>query len=257
MGHQCPECVATGRRSQRPARTTFGGGTSGARGYVTIGLIVVNCLVALAAALSAGTSGALFGQGMAGLLGGSTPLHTRGALYTPLIANGQYYRLVTSMFLHYGLLHLAMNMWALWVLGRLLETVLGPLRFLVLYLLAGFGGSVAVYLFANPHAATVGASGAIFGLFGGLFVILRRLGRNASSILPVLLINLVITFTVPGISIEGHLGGLVTGALVAVGMAYAPPQWRTKVQVAVATAVGVILVLATVARTAMIAGGVA
>jgi membrane associated rhomboid family serine protease len=257
VGHQCPDCVAAGRRDQRPARTTFGGGLAGSRGYVTIGLIVVNCLVALAAALSAHSAGALFGQGMAGLLGGSTPLHTDGSLVPVLVADGQYYRLLTSMFLHYGIVHLGMNMWALWVLGRLLESVLGPARFFLLYMIAGLGGSVAVYAFADPRVATVGASGAIFGLFSALFVVLRRLGRNASSILPVLLLNLVITFTVPGISIQGHLGGLVTGAVVAAGIAYAPTRWRTQVQTSVAVGVGVALVLATVARTAMIAGGIA
>jgi membrane associated rhomboid family serine protease len=216
----------------------------------------VNCLIALASALSAGSTDALAGGGMGGLLGGATPVNDRGALVPVLIADGQYYRLVTSMFLHYGLVHLLMNMWALWVLGRLLEGALGSLRFLALYLLAGFGGSIAVYLFANPKGATVGASGAIFGLFAALFVVLRRLGRDTSSVVPILVINLFITLTVPNISIGGHLGGLVTGAVVALGMAYAPQRLRTQVQAGVSVAVLVMLLAAVVARTAMFVGGV-
>lgn len=273
VGHQCPNCVSEGRRTQRPVRTAFGGGRAGAQGYVTIGLIVVNCLVAIAAALSAGGTGSLFGGGMGGLLGGESPLHYWGALVGDAtrwtdaegatvatahgVANGEYYRLITSMFLHYGLLHLAMNMWALWVLGRPLEAALGPIRFLALYLLSGLGGSAAVYLFSDPHAPTAGASGAIFGLFAALFVLLRRLGRDSSSVLPVLIINLVITFSVPGISIAGHLGGLVIGGIVAFGLAYAPQRWRTQVQVGVSVAVLVMLVFAVVTRTAMITSGVA
>ncbi|MBN1173493.1 MAG: rhomboid family intramembrane serine protease [Micromonosporaceae bacterium] len=270
VGYQCPECVAAGRRSQRPKRTAFGGGITGTRGYVTTTLIAINGLVALVSILSASSADALGGQGIGGLFGGATPLHYWGALVpeptawrvtdTLVIAadgvsNGDYYRLVTSMFLHYGVLHLLMNMWALWVLGRLLETALGPGRFLALYLLSGLGGSVAVYAFSSPHAATAGASGAIFGLFAALFIVLRRLGRDSSSVLPVLLINLMITFTVPGISIAGHLGGLVCGALVSAGLAYASGKKRTQIQIVVCTTIGIMLILATVARTALTAGG--
>jgi membrane associated rhomboid family serine protease len=250
VGHQCPECVAQGRRDRRPAQTTFGGRATD-RAYVTTTLVVVNCLVALLAAISAGPS-ALFGGGMGGLMGADTPLHRAGALVGFWVADGEYYRLVSSMFLHYGLLHLAMNMWALWVLGRLLETTLGPMRFLALYALSGLGGSVAVYLFGSPSTATAGASGAIFGLFAALFVILRRMGRDASSVVPILLINLVITFTVPGISIAGHLGGLVTGAAVAAGMAYAPARYRPQVQAGTCIAILLVCAVATVARTAII-----
>ncbi|MBT8226411.1 MAG: rhomboid family intramembrane serine protease [Dactylosporangium sp.] len=272
VGHQCPDCVAAGRRTQRPTRTRFGGSDAGMQGYVTKTLIILNSAVALAALISASDPNAVAGQGMAGLLGGSTPLHYAGAIVAEPtswtsqgtivasaagVANGEYYRLFTSMFLHYGIMHLLMNMWALWVLGRPLEATLGRARFLALYLLSGLGGSVAVYLFSNPHAPTAGASGAIFGLFAALFVVLRRLRRSASGILPVLLLNLVITFTVPGISIAGHLGGMAVGALVAVGLAYASGPRRTPLQIGVCTLIGVALVLATVARTAMITGVVA
>lgn len=259
VGHHCPECVAEGRRSQRPSRTAFGAGHTGARGYVTTTLIVINVLVAVAASLTAGSRAALYGGGMAGLLGSGTPVHDEGALVSLMVADGEYYRLLTSMFLHYGVLHLAMNMWALWVLGRSLEAVLGPLRFLGLYVLSGLGGSVAVYLFtaAFPPTETSGASGAIFGLFAALFVVLRKLGKDSSSVIPILVINLVITFTVPGISIGGHLGGLVTGAVVAAGYAYPARRVRTPIQIGVVVAVLALLVFATVARTSMITNSVA
>jgi len=252
VGHQCPECVAEGRRTQRPVRTTFGGSMAGINGYVTITLIVINVLMMLASVATAGGD-ALFGGGFGGLLGVGTPLTDWGAvkgLTTCVfeatgvtftipggVAEGEYYRLVTSMFLHYGPLHLLMNMWALWILGRTLEGVLGPVRFLVLYFVSGLGGSVAAYLF-TPASPTAGASGAIFGLFAALFVVMRRLGRDTSSVLPVLVVNIAISFA-PGISLAGHLGGLVTGAIVAVALAYAPRKTRNLV---VAGTVGALLV---------------
>jgi membrane associated rhomboid family serine protease len=168
------------------------------------------------------------------------------------VAYGDYYRLFTSMFLHYGLLHLLMNMWALWVLGRLLEAVLGPARFLGLYLVSGLGGSVAVYLFGDQAAPTAGASGAIFGLFAALIVVLRRLRRSVAGVVPILVINLIFTFSVPGISIAGHLGGMVTGGVVAAGLAYAPRSARTAVQVAVIAGTSLVLVALTAWWTATV-----
>jgi membrane associated rhomboid family serine protease len=174
--------------------------------------------------------------------------------YVHGIAEGEYYRLFTAMFLQYGLLHLAMNMWALWVLGRVLEGVLGPARFLALYLAAGLGGNVAAYLFSQPEVRTAGASGAIFGLFAALFIVLRKMGRDTSAVVPILVINLVFTFTVANISKAGHLGGLITGALVAIGVAYAPRARRTLFQSGTVVAVLVVLALLTAARTSALTG---
>ncbi|HEU4421585.1 MAG TPA: rhomboid family intramembrane serine protease [Pilimelia sp.] len=264
VGHQCPECVAEGRRTQRPARTAFGGGYAGHRGYVTFTLIGINVLMLLLSFISASGGNALFGGGWGGALGGYTPLIGWGAVYggdptvlTRLpdgqvvggIAQGEYYRLLTSMFLHYGLIHLLLNMWALWVLGRNLEAVLGPLRFLGLYLLAGLGGSVAAYLFA-PNSLTAGASGAIFGLFAALFVVMRRLGRDTSAIVPILVINLIFTVTAANISIAGHFGGLVVGGAVAAILAYAPRTRRTLVQAVGCGAIFLLLAVLTLAQTA-------
>ncbi|MEU7970485.1 rhomboid family intramembrane serine protease [Micromonospora sp. NPDC005553] len=260
VGHQCPECVNEGRRSVRPARTAFGGGTAGRHGYVTKALIAVNVLFLLASIASArGGDAAVGGSGFGGLMGGSTPLTEWGAVlgraylsdYTlGGIAEGQWYRLVTAMFLHYGVLHLLLNMWALWVLGRSLEANLGRVRFAALYLIAGLGGNVAAYLFSSPRAATVGASTAVFGLFAALIIIERRLGRDISRIIPILVINLVFTLAVPGISIPGHLGGLVVGALMALVLAYAPRGRRTLVQVTGGALILLILLALVLFRTA-------
>lgn len=287
VGQHCPECAAEGRRGPgvRTARTAFGGTLAGQHGHVTKALIGINVGVAVLAAIVGGSQ-ALGGGSWGGLLGAGTPLHHWGALvvgesgvtiaYTDGgevvgtaggVVNGEYYRLVTSMFLHYGIFHLLLNMWALWVVGGVLEPLLGRARFLALYLIGGLGGSVAVYLtagldlellgrplFGGLTTATAGASGAVFGLFGAFYVVLRRLRRDTSAITVILVINLIFTLTVPGISVAGHLGGLVTGALVAFGLAYAPRQHRTAIHVATVAGMAVLLIALTLARTAALTG---
>ncbi len=136
-----------------------------------------------------------------------------GALYGPLVANGDWYRLLSAAFLHYGPIHLGLNMLALWWIGRPLEDYLGSVRYILLYLVSGLAGSAGALLF-NPTGVTVGASGAIFGILGAAIVLERQgtyvLGGSALSLL---IVNLAFTFAVPGISIGGHLGGAVGGAL--------------------------------------------
>ncbi|PZG23196.1 rhomboid family intramembrane serine protease [Micromonospora craterilacus] len=264
VGFQCPECVADGRRSVRPARTAFGGGAAGQLGYVTKTLIGLNLLIMLLSITSdRGGDAAAGGAGFGGLLGGGTPLTEWGAVlgramfadgHIGGVAEGEWYRLVTAMFLHYGVVHLLLNMWALWVLGRSLEGVLGPLRFAALYFIAGFGGNVAVYVFSAPNQMSAGASTAVFGLFAAMFVIMRRLGRDTSAILPILVINLIFTFTVPNISIAGHLGGLVFGALMALVLAYAPKSRRTLVQAGGGALIMVALLGLVLVRTAALLG---
>lgn len=264
VGHQCPECVNEGRRTVRPARTAFGGGTAGRHGYVTKGLIALNVLLMLLSIASdRGGDAAVGGSGFGGLMGGSTPLTNWGSVLGLAvfpdgtlggIADGEWYRLVTAMFLHYGVIHLLLNMWALWVLGRSLEANLGPLRFGALYLIAGLGGNVAAYLFSAQNSATAGASTAVFGLFAALIIIERKLGRDISQVIPILVINLVFTLTVPGISIPGHLGGLTVGALMALVLAYAPRGRRTLVQVAGGVIILLILLALVLFRTAQLLG---
>jgi membrane associated rhomboid family serine protease len=245
VGHQCPECVAEGRRTQRPALTHFGGSSAGAHGYVTKTLIGLNVAV-FALTVILYPSLAMFG---------STPIHEWGAMlgqtWTEIPGNtqqilvgaapevgpvhygltsGMFYRIVTSMFLHYGVLHLAVNMFALWQLGRPLEAALGPVRFGALYMISGIGGSVAVAVF-SPYSLAAGASGAIFGLFAAFYFVLRKLGRDVMAILPVIVLNLVLTFWFSRyISVAGHIGGLITGAICGLGLAYAPKEKRTLIQ---------------------------
>ena len=261
VGHQCPECVAQGKRTQRPVRTAFGGSVAGRAGTVTKALIGINVLVMLVSVLSGG-SNAIAGGGLGGLLGGSTPLTEWGAVlgsavYGPAgdvvphgIVQGEWYRLFTAMFLHYGILHLLFNMYALWILGRELERVLGPLRFVGLYLLAGLGGNVAAYLFSAPNSMTAGASTAVFGLMAGIFVILKRLNLSVAPILPIIVINIIFTFVISNISIAGHFGGLVVGAIVGAVLAYAPQKNRNLIQGVGCAAVLAVLLALAVYRTA-------
>jgi len=268
VGHQCPECVAEGHKSQRPVRTAFGATSRGAHGYVTISLIVINCaMLLLSAASSNNFAKALIGADAGGLFGAGTPLSQRLAVFAggdfrfsdgsvrhlSGIADGEYYRLITATFMHYGLLHLILNMWALWIIGRSLEAMFGPARFLAIYLICGIGGNVACYLF-SPFTYSAGASTAIFGLFAVFFFVLRKLGRDASQLVPLLVINLAFTFFVPGISRAGHIGGLITGAIVGYLITKAPQQRRNVVHLAVFGGAIVVLVAATIFKTVQLNG---
>ena len=141
-----------------------------------------------------------------------------GELYGPaVVLNGEWWRLITSAFLHASIMHIAFNMFALYQLGNGVETVFGRVRFLLLYFLSMLGSGFAILTFAYA-TPTLGASGAIFGLFGALIAVgLRIRGAQGRAVImqvvPIVLINLVFTFAVPGISIAGHLGGLITGLI--------------------------------------------
>jgi membrane associated rhomboid family serine protease len=141
-----------------------------------------------------------------------------GALFGPLVADGDWWRLITAAFLHYGPIHLAMNMLALWWLGAPVEMALGHWRFLLIYIVSGLAGS-AGSLYLDPTAVTVGASGAIFGMLGaGLVLEYEATGKLGGNYLTLILVNLAFTFAVPGISIGGHIGGLIGGALGALAL---------------------------------------
>ena len=248
VGYQCPECVALGAKTVRQPRTTFGGRVSGDTSRVSKAIVLVNVAVFLLGfVMLQGELPARFGN-----LAGPVPVDDGTRVG---VAAGEYYRLLTSAFLHAGLFHILMNMFALAQLGPALEAALGRLRFLALYALSALGGSVLAYLLAPPFALSVGASGAIFGLFGAYYVVVRRLGGETRSILILLAVNLVITFTVPIIDWRAHLGGLVTGAVVAAAFAYVPrgPQ-RSRLQALACAAVALVLVAAVVARTTALGG---
>ncbi len=211
VGFQCPECVARG--SVRGATAPFGGKVvDGA--LVTIVVAVLNVLVFVLTALN--SSGGFRDNS-------GSSLFDRLSLVPYLVAvQHEYWRLFSSMFVHYGLWHLAANMLALGVVGAGLEPVFSRWRYLALFLVAGFGGSTAVYVFGNPLAGTVGASGAIFGLFGAYLVVARKARLDFRPMLTVIGINIVATFAIPGISKLAHFGGLFAGMLAAVILVYAP-----------------------------------
>ncbi len=146
----------------------------------------------------------------------SGPVFERGALFGPFVARGEWWRLVSGAFLHSGLLHLAMNMLLLWFLAQEMEPVLGRMRFLLVYGASLAGGALGVML-VSPMSPTVGASGAVFGLMGALVVLQLRAHQSPwrSGIAGLVLVNLLFTFAIPGISVGGHVGGLLAGALAA------------------------------------------
>lgn len=146
------------------------------------------------------------------------------SLWPRAVAAGQYERLITAVFLHGGFLHLGMNMYMLMVLGRDLEQALGRLRYALLFLIAGLGGSTASYFFNAPDVPSVGASGAIFGLFAAIFMFGRERGLNTQNIVAIVGLNLVIGFVVPGIDWHAHVGGLLIGGIA--GWALLPQRAR-------------------------------
>ncbi|MEV0651027.1 rhomboid family intramembrane serine protease [Phytomonospora sp. NPDC050363] len=251
-----------GRRTVRRAAGSFGGGVVAKTEYVTFTLIALNVAIFLLdAILSKGSSLGGFGIG-----GGSgfSPIQLYGAVlgvsaesggtvYTG-VSEGAYYRLLSADFVHFGLLHIGLNMWALYVLGRYLERTLGHIRFAALYLVAGIGGNVAVYLFSSPLQLSAGASTSIFGLFVAVFFINRKLGRETTSIVVLLVINVMATFWISSISIAGHIGGLVTGAILSLGLAYAPRGKRTLVQAGVFVFVLIVLAVMVAYRTQVLLG---
>ena len=218
VGHQCPDCVSAGVAATRQPKTRFGGAQRGQAPVVTYVLIALNVVMFVLQTAS--------GQVQYSL-----------DMFAPAVADGELYRLVSSAFLHYGITHILFNMWALYVVGPPLEAALGRLRYVALYLVSAIGGSVLVYLLSPLGAHTAGASAAVFGLFGATFVVGRRLNLDVRWVVMLIVLNLVITFTIPGISWQGHIGGLVTGAVIAAAYVYAPPKSRNVVQAGATAAV--------------------
>ena len=160
----------------------------------------------------------------------------------PALVHSHWYSLLTSAFLHANGMHILLNMVSLAIVGPPVEAEVGRLRFLVIYLLSALGGSVAFYLLAPAGELGVGASGAIFGLLGAYFVIAKLRGWPTQSILALLVVNVLYSFT-GGIAWQAHLGGLVTGALTTAALAYAP-RGRSRVAVQIGGLVGVAVLLA-------------
>ncbi len=243
VGFHCPECVRAGAETRREARTAFGGRINTRGTVVTVTIIAVNVVFFVIANLTSGPGGGDFVLTMG--------LRPDGEASLPIgdgVAQGAYWQLVSSTFLHVGVLHLLLNMIGVWIFGTFLETVLGRWRFLALYLITGLMGSVTVLWLAEPASLSLGASGSVFGLFGASLVILLKQRRDVSQLLLLLALNLFITFQVDGISWQAHLGGLVSGLVLGAGYAYAPRGRRTVLHVALVGGMLVLALILTVLR---------
>lgn len=205
VGVRCPECAGRPTGAARLKPRAVARGTA----YVTTTLIAINVIVF---GLQVATDPGGVGTGLGGRVSSG------GWLFGQDVAGGDWWRIVTSGFLHAGVVHLAFNMVALWVLGSRFESYIGPLRFGLIYLTAVLWGSAGALLL-SPDARTVGASGGVFGLMAAIFVLERQRGVSILGDAGLWLgINLVITFTLPGISIGGHLGGILGGAAAALAL---------------------------------------
>ena len=233
VGFQCPECINEGARTVRQPTTVLGGQVRERSDLVTKILIGTNVAVwLLTMVVGAGEVAGRFGlYAIAGFDG--QPVG---------VLDGEWYRMLTAAFVHEQFWHIGLNMYALWVLGGMLEPVLGRWRFTALYLVSALGGSAASLLGLGIGNLSYGASGAVFGLMGALFVVGRRFGRDVSSVLVILAINVVFGFVVSGIDWRAHLGGLVTGTALAYVFAHAPRKQRTVISATACVAMVVLIV---------------
>jgi membrane associated rhomboid family serine protease len=235
VGFQCPECVREGQASIRGPRRGSGLRMAGRRwGAVTLTLIAVNVAMFVVTAVSAAAIG------YPPLDNYVSPIFADLAQRPFLVQLGEWWRLITAAFLHIGPVHLAMNMLALLLFGAELERQLGRWRFLGLYVVSALGGSTAIQLFGDPGGYVAGASTAIYGLLGALGVLMLAHRQDIRGVLTLLAINVFISF-LPGVSLLGHLGGLVAGALAA-GVLLATRR-RERLQLPALALLGVVLVL--------------
>jgi len=226
VGMRCPDC-ARQKTKVRTAATLTG------PPQLTYALIAINLVAFVVTSAASG-----------GLSLTSSTLYEPGSLYALPVADGEYWRIVTSGFLHAGLLHIALNMYFLYYLGTLLEPSIGKLRFGLLYAVSLFGGSFGALLL-SPNAATVGASGAVFGVMGAAILAMRArgIGLMESGLGITLALNVVISFR-PGISLGGHAGGLVAGFIVGYLMFELAERRRIPSRVVYAVSIGLVVALA-------------
>jgi membrane associated rhomboid family serine protease len=227
VGMRCPECS----RQKTKVRTAA---TIRRDPQLTYVLIAINVIAFIAMSAAGG-----------GIDGRGGTVYNHGALYGPLVADGEWWRVVSSGFLHSGILHLAFNMYFLYFLGTLLEPEIGRLRFGAIYFVSLIGGSFGALLI-SPHAVTVGASGAVFGLMGAAILAMRARGIDPmqSGLGVTLLLNLGITFMIPNISIGGHIGGLIAGGIVGLLMFELAERRRISITPVLGACVALAVVLA-------------
>ncbi|MDP9117254.1 MAG: rhomboid family intramembrane serine protease [Actinomycetota bacterium] len=225
VGFHCPDDVSLGGKAVRAPRTPVGARIMQSPPYVTIALIAANVIVYV-------VTGTQAAHGFSQVGDGSSKLFQNWQLFSPAIGGTQhqFYRLITSAFLHVSILHIGSNMLALFIVGPPLERLLGRWRFTAVYLLGALGGSAAVYAWGQVQTPEVGASGAIFGLFAACLVLVRKLGLDPQWLVGIIVINFVLTFSIHNISRLGHVGGFVSGGVAALALA-GLPQSRTRLSV--------------------------
>ncbi len=253
VGFHCPSCVQQAAARRPIQRTQFGAAVRADEKpkvtYTVIAICAVMYLLQLATWQHGGAAQRLTGVDL--------PDVTRLMWFAPMdasahaVATGTFepWRMLTSAILHHPQagVHILFNMLALWFVGRVIEPTIGRARFAALLGLSAFGGSVAVLFLTHPAVPTLGASGAVFGLFGALFILMRATGGETGGIVALIAVNMVVSFIFDGISWQGHLGGLLTGALVAFVIVRAPRRGRTLWHTLGLAGVGVVLlILATI-----------
>ena len=260
VGFQCPDCVRQANKGSRQNRAMYGGERSADPRLTSYVLIGINAVVWLAITATGGGSSRLAdllalrpdgacspGDGYLYEMGRRV-CEATGATFLPGVSDGAWWQLVTSVFTHVEIWHVAMNMFALYLFGPALERIVGRARFLAVYLVGGLASSVLVLYLSAQYGSTVGASGALFGLLGALLVTANKARLNSQWLVQNLVLGVVIT--VVGyrmISWQGHLGGFLGGAAAAAIIAYAPRANRSLVQWgALAVVTAVLLVLAVV-----------
>jgi membrane associated rhomboid family serine protease len=249
VGHQCVDCIRSGNQGVRQVAGRFGGAVS-SKARVTQALIVINVLLYI---VELAHSQLGYDWGMVGV-GRITP---GGPIVG--VAVGQWYRMITSAFLpppgagSLGILDIAFNMWALFIVGPAIERTLGAVRYLAVYFVSAVGGSVLLY-YLVPYELALGASGAIFGLFGAWFVLARRMRLDSRQVILLIVLNLSLSFFIPEIAWQAHVGGLIAGGLLTAAFAYAPRKNRAAIQVAATVAMVAVLVVAVLIKNHLLLG---
>ncbi|MGW7416242.1 rhomboid family intramembrane serine protease [Streptomyces sp. NPDC054863] len=250
VGFQCPDCVRNGSgtghapTANQPRNIAGTAVSSGDSRLVTKILVGLN-LAVFALVYIPGTGERIVSD-----------FYLLGAWPAPPtfvfdgVAAGEWYRLFTSMFLHQEIWHIAFNMLGLWWLGGPLEAALGRARFIGLYVLSGLAGSALTYAVAAPNQPSLGASGAIFGLLGATAVLMKRMNYDMRPVIALLVINLIFTFGGSNIAWEAHIGGLVGGVLITLGLIGAPRDKRNLVQYGTFGLVFVLVLVTVLVRTA-------
>ncbi|WP_053732072.1 rhomboid family intramembrane serine protease [Nocardia sp. NRRL S-836] len=230
VGYQCVDCVNENRKTSRRSQTLVGAEQTDGRPVVTQVLMVLNALAFVVTAVQAGSP----------FVNQTSQIFVASSLQPLLTANGEWWRILTSGFMHFGLWHLVLNMAVLYIAGSSVEPELGRLRFTVVYFLSLLGGNAAAFYFGGVGGQLAGASGAVFGIMGALIVVWKRQKRDISTVVVIVVINLVSNFFTDA-SLLAHLGGFVIGGLLTLAMVKAPRENRNLYQIGAVVAAVVLI----------------